>query len=69
MIHMHHKVANLKLLYLLQRKSHLTTASLVALEVKLVETVEYLVVSKDAYLNVVVNKAFMKGLVDRSKTR
>ena len=67
MIDMDHEVAYLKLLNLLQREGHLTTAGLVALEVVLMETVEYLVVGKDADAQVVIGKALMKGLVNACK--
>ena len=59
-INMHHKVANLKLLNLLQRERHLTTAGLIALEVVFMETVEDLVIGKEADAEVIVGKAFVK---------
>ena len=67
MIHMHHKVANLKLLDLLQREGHLTTTGLIALEVVLMETVEDLVVGKDADTQIVVCKALVEGILDWSE--
>ena len=47
-IHMYHIVTNLKLLDLLQRECHLTTACLVALEIILMETVENLMIGENA---------------------
>ena len=67
MIDMHHVVANLKLLDFLQRESHLTTTGLIALEVILMETVEYLMIGEDADTKIIVSKAFMKGLFDRGE--
>ena len=48
MIYMHHEVTDLKLLDLLQRECHLTTACLVALEIILMETVENLMIGENA---------------------
>ena len=62
MIDMHHEIANLKLLDFLQREGHLATSGFVTLEVVFMETVENLVVGKDADAEVVVGKAFVKGL-------
>ena len=67
MIDMHHEVANLKLLDFLQRKCHLTTTGFVALEVILMETVEYLVVGEDADAQVIVGKALVEGPFHRSE--
>ena len=67
MIHMHHIVAYLELLDLLQRQRHLATTRLVALEIVLMETVEYLVVCKEANAQVIIGKALMKRLIDRRK--
>ena len=58
-IDMYHIVAHLELLNLLQRQGYLTTAGLVGTQVILMESVEYLVVGKDAQLLVVVSKAFV----------
>ena len=64
MIHMHHVVANLELLDLLQREGHLTTARLVALQVVLMETVEDLVVGKDTDVQVVIDKTLVESILD-----
>ena len=64
MIDMHHIVANLKLLNLLQREGHLTTTGLVALQVVLMEAVEDLMISKDANAEVFVSEPLMKGAVN-----
>ena len=60
-------VAHLKLLYLLQRQCYLAAAGTVALEVVLVETVEYLMVGKHAELQVVINKTLVQRLLDGSE--
>ena len=67
MIDMDHEVANLELLDLLQREGHLTTAGLVALEVILMETVEYLVVGEEADAQIVIGKTLVKGILDGSE--
>ena len=69
MIDMHHEVADLELLDLLQRESHLTTTGLIALQVVLMETVEDLVVGKDTDMQVVVRKPLVERLIDRSELR
>ena len=69
MIDMHHKVTNLKLLDFFQRESHLATTGLVTLEVVLMETVEYLMVSEETNTQIVINETFMKCFVDGSKHR
>ena len=61
---MHHVVANLELLNLFQRQGYLAAAGLVALQVVLVETVEYLVVGEQAEAQVVVYEALVQRLVD-----
>ena len=61
---MHHIVAYLELLNLLQRQCHLTTAGLVALQVVLVEAVKNLVVGEEARLQVVVHEALVQRAVD-----
>ena len=60
MIDMHDIVAYLKLLYLLQRQGYLATTGLIRAQIILVETIEYLMVGKDAKLQVFVGKAFME---------
>ena len=47
-VYMHHIIANLKLLYLLQRQCHLASMCLVALQVVFVEAVKDLVVGEEA---------------------
>ena len=66
-IDMHDIVAYLKLLYLLQSQRHLAATGFVALQVVLVESVEYLVIGKDTDTQIVVSKALMQGLFDRRK--
>ena len=66
-VDMDHVVANLKLLYLLQRQRHLAAARLVGAKVVFMETVEYLMVRKDTYASVVVGKTGMEGLFDGIK--
>ena len=67
MVNVYHIVANLELLNLLQRKRHLTATCLVALKIVLVETVKDLMVSKDADMKVVVDEAFVQGILNRNK--
>ena len=67
MIDMHHIVAYIKLLQFLQRQRHLSTASTLTAQVKLVEAVKDLVVREQAHLQVVVREACMKGAVNRCK--
>ena len=64
MVYMNHEVANLKLLYLLERECHLTTTGLVALEVIFMETVEDLVIGKNTDAQVVVSKALVKRFIN-----
>ena len=64
MVNVYHIVAHLKLAYLLQCECHLSAARLVALEVVFMETVEYLVVCKEAHLHVVVGKSLVQGFLD-----
>ena len=66
-VHMHHIVAHLELLNLLQCQGHLATAGLVALEVVLVESVEDLMVCKQAEACIHIDKTFVEGLVNRDK--
>ena len=61
---MYHKVANLKLLYLLQRQGHLARSSLVALQVVFVEAVEYLVVGQQTGTGIVVDESLVQRLID-----
>ena len=67
-IDMHHEVANLELLDLLQRERHLTTTGLVALQVVLMETVEDLMIGKETDAEVVVGKALVERLFNRRKS-
>ena len=66
-IDVHHVVAHLKLLNLLQRQRHLAAAGLVALQVVFVETVEDLVVGEEAEPEVVVDETLVQRLVDALK--
>ena len=59
MINMHYEIADLKLLYFLEREGHFTTTCLVALEIILMETVKYLMIRKDANSQIVVGKTFV----------
>ena len=61
MINMHDIVAYLKLLYLLQCQGYLATTRLIRAQIILVETIENLMVGKDAKLQVVVGKAFVES--------
>ena len=65
---MHHEVANLELLDLLQRERHLTATGLVALQVVLMETVEDLMIGKETDAEVVVGKALMERLFNWRKS-
>ena len=67
MIDMHHIVANLELLNLLEREGHLTTTGLVALQIVLMEAVEDLMISKDANTEVFVSKTLMKRAINARK--
>ena len=62
-IHVHHVVAHLELLYLLEREGYLTAAGLVALEIVLMEAVENLVVGKQTETGVDIDEALVEGLV------
>ena len=62
-----HVVAHLELLQLLQCQCHLARACLVALQVVLVEAVEYLVVGHQTEAQVVVDESFVERLVDTFK--
>ena len=64
MVYMNHEVANLKLLYLLKRKCHLTTTGLVALEVVFMEAVEDLVVGKNTDAQFVISKALVERFIN-----
>ena len=63
-IDVNHEVAHLELLNLLQRQRHLAAARFVALQVVLVETVEYLVVGKETQLGIVVGKTLVQRSVN-----
>ena len=65
MVDMHHVIANLKLLNLLERQCHLAPMCLITLEVVLMETVEDLMIGEETELQRVVNKSFVDGFVDR----
>ena len=69
MIHMHHEVANLELLDLLEREGHLTTAGLVAAEVVFVEAVEDLVVGEHADAEVAIDETLVEGVLDGNDLR
>ena len=60
-VDVHHIVAHLYLVEFLERKRQFAAASSVALEAVFVETVENLMVGKDAQLQVVVDKSLMEG--------
>ena len=62
-IHVHHVVAHLELLYLLEREGYLTAAGLVALEIVLMEAIENLVVGKQTETGVDIDEALVEGLV------
>ena len=64
-VDVHHVVANLELLYLLQRQRHLAATCLVRTQVVFVETVKHLVVGEDAEVLVVVDKTCVEGSFDR----
>ena len=64
-VDMHHVVARLKLAELLERDGHLAATRLVATEVILMETVEYLMVGKAGHAHGVVDESAMNGLVHR----
>ena len=63
-VYVNHVVANLKLLYLFQRQSHLASSGLVALQVVLVETVEDLMVGEATHAQVMVYEALVQRAVD-----
>ena len=67
MIDMHHIVANLELLNLLEREGHLTTTGLVALQIVLMEAVEDLMISKDANAEVFISETLMKRAINARK--
>ena len=66
-IHMHQEVTILHFLNLFHGESHLASTSTVALEIVFMETVEYLMVGKEASMKVVIDKSFMQSLVDRNE--
>ena len=61
-VHVHYVVAHLYLVQLFQREGELARAGTVALEAVFVETVENLVVGKDAHALVVIYEAFVQGV-------
>ena len=61
MIDMYHVVTHLKLLNLLQRECHLTSAGFIALEAILVITIEQLVIGEVTLFGFMVDKASMNG--------
>ena len=61
MIHVNDIVAQLKLLYFLQRERHTSAVGFLALEVVLVEAVKYLMVGEETGLQVIVHITGMKG--------
>ena len=63
MVHMHHIVAYLKLLYLFQCQGSLSTARLIRAKTILMETIENLVVSKHTHPLVMVNISSMNGFL------
>ena len=63
-VDVYHVVANLELLYLLQRQCHLAATSLVGAQIVLMEPVEDLVVSEDTQLQVMIYETCMKGTFD-----
>ena len=65
---MNHKVANLKLLYLLESQRHFTATGLVALKIVFMETVEYLVIGKETYFQIIIDKTLMQSFFNRGKT-
>ena len=68
-VDMHHVIARFKLLDFLQRQGHLTRAGLVGAEVVLMEAVENLMVGKDAYHQVIVDKSLVERLFHRREHR
>ena len=65
---MNNKVANLKLLYLLESQRHFTTAGLVALKIVLMKTVEYLVIGKETHFKIIIDKTLVQSFFNRGKT-
>ena len=65
MIDMYHIVANLELLYLLQRQSHLSPTGLVALKAILMIAVKQLMIREVALLHCVIYEALMDGCRNR----
>ena len=63
-IGVHHIVAGMKHVEVFQCQSHFSGSGLVAFQIVFVEAVEYLMVGEAAYLRIVVDEAFMQGLVD-----
>ena len=63
-IDMHNEVARLHFLQLLHSECHLARTRSVALEVVLVESVEYLMVGEEAQAQVVIGKSLVQSMVD-----
>ena len=57
-------VTDLKLLYLLERKSNLAAPGTVGTEVVFMEAVEYLVVCEETHPQAIVNESLMESAVD-----
>ena len=64
-VDVHHVVANLELLYFLQRQRHLAATGFVGAQVVLMEAVENLVVGEDTQLQVVIHETGMEGTFNR----
>ncbi len=64
MIQMHHIIANLELLKLLQRQRHLACTCLLGAQVVLVVTVEYLMVGKETSFQVIIHETSMNSFVN-----
>ena len=67
-VDVHHIVAHLELVELLERQSHLARAGAVAAEGVLVEAVEYLMVGEDAGAGGGVGKSLVEGVFDRGES-
>ena len=64
-IYMHYEVAWLHLLQLFHGERHLAALCLLTLQLILVETLKYLMVSKEHYLQHIVDIAFVEGAFDK----
>ena len=67
MIGMHHIVTQLELVEFLQTLCNLTTSRLITLKVIFMETVKYLMVSKQTYALLMVNETFVYCLLNSSE--